>query len=231
MIGTRASHAGVPDRTMAAAAALVAAGALLSGPIGLAVAAAVPQPPWRDAETWAANFHPLQAAPFWLGFILLGASVFFVAHAAARAVQRNRTRARAALVCAGGFAGIIGVNYALQVAFVPHLARRHDPALAYLVFANPGAASWALEMFGYALLGAATWLVAPIFHAGPHGRKIAGLLVANGVVSVAGAVATGVDLTWVQSAPGLVCFSAWNALLIGTMGFIAWVYRPRARAA
>ncbi len=214
---------------VARAALGVAGGAILSGPIGLAFAAAVPQPAWKDAETFAASFHPLQQAPFWFGFVLLSACVAFVARAAARAGAPHRARANAALISTGAFAAMIGVNYALQVAYVPHAARTHDPAVAYFAFANPGSIAWALEMFGYAAFGVATWLVAPLFRDGPRGRAIGALLVANGVVSIFGAVATAVDLTWVQTGPGIACFAGWNVLLVVTMGLVAFAYRPRPR--
>jgi hypothetical protein len=84
-------------------------------------------------------------------------------------------------------------------------------------------------MFGYAAFGAATWLVAPLFRDGPRGRAIAALLVANGAASIASAVVTAVDLTWVQSGPGIACFAGWNVLLVVTMGLVAVAYRPGPR--
>lgn len=215
------------DRTLAVSALLVVAGALLSGPIGMAIAALRPQPPWRDAATFAAHFHPLQQLPFAFGFLLVGASVLFVVSAATRLPESRRARAYAAVACAGTFAAIIGINYTLQLAWVPYAARAHDPAVAYITMANPGALSWALEMFGYVALGAATWIVAPAFRTARFGRAISALLVANGVVSAAGAVVTAIDLTWVMRTPGLIGFAAWNALLIAVMLLVAAAFLPR----
>lgn len=216
------------DGALALAAALVVAGAVLSGPVGMLVAAVHRQPPWRDAATYAASFHPLQQVPFWFGLVLLASCVFFVVRATVVAGERHRTRRLAALVSVAMYAAMVGTNYTLQVAWVPELARAHDPLLAYVTMANPSAAAWALEMFGYGALGAATWLLAPMFRQVRFGRWICGLFVANGLVSVAGAIITGVDLPWVMSVPGLFSFVAWNVLLIVAMCLCAIAYRPQA---
>ncbi|MGZ3406651.1 MAG: hypothetical protein ACXVAN_09445 [Polyangia bacterium] len=215
------------DRTLAGSAIAVVAGALLSGPIGMAIAALVPQPPWRDAATFAAHFHPLQQLPYAFGFLLIGASILFVVRAAALLPDSQRTRAYAAVACAGSFGAMIGINYTLQLAWVPHAARAHDPALAYIAMANPGALGWALELFGYVALGAATWIVAPAFREARFGRAIRALLVANGVLSAAGAVVTAIDLTWVMSTAGLIAFAVWNALYIAVMLLVAAAFLPR----
>jgi hypothetical protein len=213
------------DRSLARSALLVAAGAILSGPVGMALAALRPQPPWRDVETYAAHFHPLQQAPFWFGFVLLGGCILFMARAIAVAGEAHRTRAIAALICSSAFAAMIFINYTLQVAVVPWAARARDPSLAYFVMANPGAICWAFEMFGYGIFGAATWLIAPAF----EGRWVRRLLVANGVVSITGAVVTAGNLVWVHSAAGLISFAGWNVLLIGAMLLVAFRYRVSPR--
>jgi hypothetical protein len=218
------------DRALAVSAALVVAGAVLSGPFGMLLATVHPQPPWRDAATYAARFHPLQQAPFWFGLLLLAACIFFVVRCTVVAAERHRTRRQAALVSVAIYGAMVGTNYTLQIAWVPQLARAHDPLLAYVTMANPGAAAWALEMFGYGALGVATWLLAPLFRAARCGRWIAGLFVANGMVSVAGAVITGLDLPWVMSVPGLVSFAAWNVLLVVAMVLCAVAYWPPGKA-
>jgi hypothetical protein len=213
------------DGSLALSALVAGVGALLSGPVGMALVALRPQPAWKDAETFAAHFHPLQQAPYWFGFVLVAGCIWFVVRAAVLGWEQSRTRACAALVCASMFGAIIVINYTLQVAFVPHAARAHDPAVAYVVMANPTSISWTFEMFGYAALGAATWLVAATFR---HHRWIHRLLIANGVVSLAGAVMTAIDRDWLMAAPGLISFVLWNVLLIGTLGWVALSYRPRA---
>lgn len=216
------------DLPLSLAAWSVAAATLLSGPIGFFVAQVRGQPPWSDAATYAAHAHPIQQAPFWAGFLLIAACVALVARFATLGFEEHRTRAVIALVAVGVYASIIAINYALQVAYVPALARNADPALGYVTMTNPNAPTWVLEMFGYAVLGVATALVAPIA-AGASSRRrwIRGLLRANGAVSMAGAVATAASLSWVQSPAGLACFLGWNVLLIAAMVLVGLDYAPR----
>ena len=203
------------------AAVIVAAGVVLSGPIGMAIAAARPQPAWTDAATFAAHFHPLQAAPFAFGFVLVFGCALLVARAAALSAAAMPTRAYGALVATAAFVAMIATNYTLQVAYVPAAARAGDASLAAVAMANPGSIAWSLEMFGYGLFGVATWAIAPAFRPLRHGRALSRLLVANGVVSIAGAALTAIDLRWVMGAAGLVGFAAWNVLLLSIALLVA----------
>jgi hypothetical protein len=209
------------DRSLAVAAWLVVAGTILSGPVGMLLASLRPQPRWVNAATFLDHFHPLQQLPFWFGLLLLVACVLFVARAAAIAPAAETAKALGAVVSVSVYAAMVGVNYVLQIAWVPELARARDPAVAYVTMANPASAAWALEMFGYGALGAATWLIAPVFRGARLGGWIEGMLIANGVVSIVGAAVTGVQLRWVLSTPGLVSFAAWNALFVVVMALCA----------
>jgi hypothetical protein len=215
------------DRLLAVSAIFVVAGTVCSGPLGMLLTAIHRQPHWKDAQTFAENFHAVQQVPFWFGLVLLAACVFFVARASAVAAEHHRTRAIAASISVATYAAMVGTNYTLQIAWVPHLARLHDPSVAYVTMANPGAAAWALEMFGYGALGVATWLIAPVFRDGRFGVWISWLFVANGLVSIAGAVITGIHLPWVMSPAGFACFAAWNVLLIVAMALCATAYWPQ----
>jgi len=218
----------VIDRPLGVAALVVAAGVLLSGPIGMGLAMLHPQPPWVDAATFAARFHPVQQAPFWFGFVLIFGCAFFVARAAALSGEALRTRAAGALVATAAFVAMIATNYTLQVAFVPAAARVHDPSLALFSMANPRSIAWALEMFGYGVFGVATWLIAPAFRAGRFGRTTAWLLVANGVVSVVAAALTSVDLAWLLGPIGLLSFAVWNVLLFAVAILVAVAHLGRS---
>lgn len=51
--------------------ALVLVGAVLSGPVAMLVVAQVsPQPAWSGVSAFADNYHPVQALPYVLGYIL-----------------------------------------------------------------------------------------------------------------------------------------------------------------
>ncbi len=139
----------------------------------------------------------------------------------------HRTRAMIALVLVTIYGALITINYALQVAYVPLLARVGNPLLGYVTMSNPEAPTWLLEMFGYGALGIATWFYAALF--GRHGRRrwIRHLLVANGLISVIGAVTCAGGMAWLQTVPGLIAYLAWNAVFIAGAVVIALEYRPR----
>lgn len=213
------------DLPLSVAAMLVATFVLLSGPIAFALTLLHPQPAWTDAVTFAAHAHPIQQLPYWLGFGLLGACLVLVARVVALSWENHRTRALVVLLLTAMYAAAILVNYALQIAYVPVLARAHDPSLAYVTMANPEAATWLLEMFGYGALGIATWIAAPLF--GAHRRRIRWLLAMNGLVSIVGAIACTTGMSWLQTMPGLVAYLAWNAVFFAAALVIAIELRPR----
>lgn len=193
-------------------------GIALSGPLAVAcVAASHPQPPWRDALTFARHHHPIQLAPYLGGLLLVAGLVMLLASAFATMREERPARAAAGLVSTAVFAALIAFNYVLQVAFVPALARPFEATNAALLAAfsmtNPRSLAWAVEMWGWAALGVATWLAAPAFARSALDRAAAGLFVANGWLSVAGALWTVARPGWVMEPAGLIAFALWNALL------------------
>ena len=79
--------------------------------------------------------------------------------------------------------------------------------------ANPMSLSWVFEMWGYAFLGVATWLAAPVFNRSRLERATAVLMIANGIMSIAGALVTAISLGWVLTLPGIVSYAVWNILV------------------
>jgi len=212
---------------LAALAALL--GVLLSGPLAVALVNGThPQPPWRDAELFARHFHPLQLLPYAGGILLVAALVVLIASAHALAGDGLRARTGAALAFTAAFAAFIFFNYVAQTTFVPDLARGYEPAsapiIATLSMSNPRSLAWGIEMWGWGLLGVATWLVAPVFQSSTLERAVAITFTANGPVSVAGALWTIARPGWVMTAAGLAAFAAWNVLLtaMGALAFIAF---------
>ena len=92
---------------------------------------------------------------------------------------------------------------------------------------NPTSLAWAIEMWGYAFIGVATWLVAPVFHGSRLERLTALAFVANGPVSVAGGLLTTARPGWVMTTPGLAAFTGWNLLLAAMAGLALAVFRRR----
>ncbi|MFO0750546.1 MAG: hypothetical protein U1F43_33485 [Myxococcota bacterium] len=224
-------------RLGATAAIGTMAGILLSGPLGILVVELThPQPPWADAATFERAFHPIQSLPYLFGFLLVGSLVALLAslHRAASAATKARTTV--ALVLAAVFASMVFINYMLQTTFVPELARHarpeDHPLVAALTMANPTSLAWALEMWGYGFLGAATWLVAPVFgELAPTrlGRATAFACVANGVVSIASAALTAMVPGWEITPGGTIGFAVWNALLFALAALAYRVLRAAPR--
>jgi hypothetical protein len=200
------------------AAAIALAGLVLSGPVSMALVRLHPQPAWLDAETFVRAYHPIQTVPYFSGFLLVGGSLSLIAALHALAGERLRARATTALGFAATFAALVFFNYIVQTTFVPGLVRGYTRADAALVGAlslsNPKALGWAIEMWGYAVLGVATWAIAPLFaDRGRAGELTQALFIANGPMSIAGAVWTALEPGWVLTTAGLALFAAWNLLM------------------
>lgn len=205
-----------------ASALLVLMGAVLSGPAAMLVVARVaPQPAWVDVGAFVEHYHPVQGLPYLLGYLLLTGLVFFSASCHALAGPRLRTRTSAALVFTGIYAALVFTNYTIQLGFVPRVVEDRPAFLAVLTMANPESFAWFLEMFGYAAMGVATFLVAPAFGGSRRGDTIRWLLVANGALSVIGAACTAGFDGWVFSAAGLASFAGWNLLMAACFLLIA----------
>jgi hypothetical protein len=228
-----------PQRLVSHGAAVGFIGAATSGLVGfLIVGATRPQPDWRDAETFARSYHAIQALPYFCGFLLVGGMVVTIAglHALARPEHRGRTAA--ALALAGAFAAMIFTNYAIQTTLVPALATpwdsSHAALLSAVTMANPRSLGWALEMWGYAVLGAATWLSAAALKEGASGifaQLAAALFVANGPLSIGAAMLTAVVPGWVLTTAGLAAFTIWNALMLCMTLLTALVMRGARQSA
>jgi hypothetical protein len=180
-----------------------------------------PQPAWAGAAVFVEHYHPVQAIPYVLGFLLLAGFVLFAASCHALAVGAFRVRTSAALVFTGIYAALVFANYTLQVGFVPRTLADRPELAAALTMANPASFAWFLEMFGYAAMGVATWLVAKGFRGGGRATLIRYLLVANGVVSIVGAACAALFDRWVFSASGLASFAGWNVLIVVCFSLIA----------
>lgn len=207
-------------------AALTASGAVLSGPVSLwLVNATHPQPAWRGAATFVANYHPLQTLPFFLGFALVGGIVTLLASLALLAGPAERPRAWLALTLGGAFAALVFLNYTVQTTFVPLLVHGYVPAdapvLAAFTMSNPSSLGWSIEMWAYAVAGVATWLASPVFSGGALERATAFLFALNGPAGIGSALATAFVPGWSLTVLGLVAFGVWN-LLVVVMALAAW---------
>jgi len=162
----------LPDRAACrfgiAGAWLTIAGIVVSGPIGLAVVYIVHRPSqWTGAEAFVTDFHPVQAIPFFGGFALILGCLMVMSAISSVANPSQRPRATASIIATAGFVALILFNYVCQTTFIPALVRARDPSLGPIIstfsLQNPRSIAWAIEMWGYACLGAATWFAAVVF--------------------------------------------------------------------
>ena len=109
------------------------------------------------------------------------------------AEEKDKVYTLVALVLTAAYATLIFFNYINQTTFLPALAQNYRPeydaVISTFSLNNPLALCWAIEMWGYALLGLATCFLAPVFQRNLT-KITAGLMAANGVVSIAGGVVT-----------------------------------------
>ena len=206
-------------RTGIVGAALTVAGILLSGPLGLLIVSAVQSSgPWQGPAAYVQTYHPIQTLPFFCGFLLVSGYVVMMTALHQIAEERHKTQTLIAVVFTAIFTTLIFFNYITQTTFVPALAKNYspqlDPAITTFSLANPLSLSWAIEMWGYAFLGIATMLAAPVFNRNRIERATAVLMILNGVMSIAGGVISAWDLGWVLTTPGLVNYMVWNVLVL-----------------
>ena len=235
MTAAAARHEG--GRRMAIRGAMVALfGLMLSGPVSIALLAVVRKSAgWRGAEDFAKYFWPMQVAPFYFGFVLVVGYLMLFAGLYDFAPEDQKPRARMAVMLATAYGALITLNYICQTTFIPALATHYRPAYESLVDAfsitNPRSLAWAIEMWGYALLGGATWFVAGMFRGSRQQRLLAGLLILNGFASVAAAMAAAADMSWIVESVGFFGYVAWNLLMAAIFLLIVMVLTPRRASA
>jgi hypothetical protein len=208
------------------------AGLILSGPLGLALVSIVhPSPSWQGAATYADNFHWIQTVPFFGGFALIVGYVLIFAAIYHVADDNKRPAAMVSVMATAAFATLIFFNYICQTTFVPALATTYQPEYDAIIsafsLANPLSLSWAIEMWGYALLGLATWFSAAIFNQNRLERAAALFMILNGIISIIGAIVTSFDLGWVLTIPGVVSYAGWNVLVFVMAILIYLSFRKR----
>lgn len=200
-------------------AAVTVGGILLSGPVAVALISTIHRSvAWRGPAEYAASFYRLETAPFFFGFLLVVGYVMLFAGLQQAADGAARPRATVALLFAAAYAALATLNYLCQTTFVPALATHYrpeyDPLISALSMSNPLSLAWSIELWAYALLGAATWFAAAVFHNSRLDRWLSRLMVINGLVSIGAALAAAVTLDWVTTNAGLALYVTWNVLVL-----------------
>lgn len=198
-------------------------GYITSGPMGfLLVQTVKPHPPWKSPDVFAKNYHFIQDVPFFFGFLLTGGMLMLAAGHYLSLKRYDHERKFHLLAAFGwtmAFFTLISFNYIIQTTFIRHLALNykpaHDSAISTFSMSNPLSLCWANEIWGYAFLGVATWLMAAYYQ--EKNTLIRSLLIANGVVSIATVLFTIIDMDWLMTSVGLSAYFIWNALMIVLM--------------
>jgi hypothetical protein len=216
-----------PTRYVQIAAALILAGIVLSGPVAVGVVEIfAPQPTWQDVSTFLNHYSWLQTLPYLFGFLIAGGFIVLVGSLPVSRDDLQGLR-RAASSFTTVAAGLIYFNYVLQVGFIPLALKDHPAIVAATTMANPDSLGWALEMFGYAVLGIGTALLAPLFTESARQRLIGRLMLLNCAVSVLGAVLVPLFPGWVLTPFGMALGAGWNILVACIMILILREFRSR----
>ncbi|MFC1956921.1 hypothetical protein ACFLVY_01315, partial [Chloroflexota bacterium] len=211
---------------LSVSALLAIIGILFSGPVGLfIVRTSGEQPPWQSAKVFIENYSPIQTMPYAFGFLLVAGFLLFFASLVNAGKDDQKPREVMGLTLAIVFGSLISFNYIIQVAYIPNALDQNEAILSFLTMANPKSLAWATEMFGYAILGLATIVVAPLFSGGGLQRIIKWLLIINGVASIGGAVAATIDLSEMLSTPAMIGYYFWNILIVVIMVLIIVQFR------
>jgi hypothetical protein len=195
-------------------------GFILSGPIGFVLVQLIkPLPEWTSAANFAAQYNSLQNIPYYFGFILVGGMLILAtAHYlnAENELPLDKMHVFLSVVWTTIFAVLIFFNYICQSTYIHHLVINYKPendtTIATLSMANPASLSWAIEMWGYAILGVATWLLSAYYR--ERSRVIYFLLIANGVVSISSVALFIYNDKWLLTSTGLAGYFFWNLLMI-----------------
>lgn len=204
-------------------AVLALLGFVLSGPVAVLLVTLIkPQPLWISPQVFVENYHVIQNLPYYLGFLLLGGMLMLATgHYLQYSGEKShvKTKLVLALSLTTVFCGLIAFNYICQTTFVHNLATHYRPEYGPLIagfsMANPTSFCWANEMWGYGVLGVATWLTAAYYK--EKNIFIYWLLILNGIVSLISPMWTILDVNWVMSPLGFSLYLFWNVLMIVLM--------------
>jgi hypothetical protein len=207
-------------------------GFVFSGPMGFLLAQFIqPQPTWTTAGNFVTHYNAWQNVPYYFGFVLVG-GMLILAAAHYRNIggesELDKMHIFLSVVWTTIFATLIFFNYICQTAFIHHLATHYQSsyktAIEMLSMANPNSLTWAIEMWSYAILGVATWLLSAYYR--KKNKLIYSLLIANGVISVSSAVLFIINGSWLLTTIGLVGYIFWNLLMIVLL-FLIYKYSKR----
>jgi hypothetical protein len=207
-------------RLLEISAYLVIVGSALSGPLGFLLVNLVNPITWTDVQSFASQYQVIQTLPYWFGFLYLAGFILFISASRPLLHEKDRIFGDAAMIATTIFASLIGLNYILQVGYVPSAVSDPNEVLAAFTMNNPKSVCWLLEMFGWGFLGAATWLISAAFAQTRLERIAQRLMILNGIGSILVAFLTPWVPDLLLQIPGLVAYFVWNFLIWVIMALI-----------
>jgi hypothetical protein len=204
-------------------AMIALAGYITSGPVGfMLVKLTTPQPDWFSAAVFVANYNFAQDIPYYFGLLLIIGMLMITAGHYLNFTEDNKQikfQLLLALLFTTVFAALIFFNYICQTTFIRHLALHYKPendaVISTFSMANPMSLSWAIEMWGYGILGVTTWLMAGYYK--KKNNLTRRLLILNGIVSLLSVAFTIININWVLTTAGIIAYMFWNVLMIVLM--------------
>jgi len=193
---------------------MIIIGVMFSGPLTfLAVSLIKPQPGWISSQVYVEHYHPIQSVTFYFGFLLIIGSVLMIGYIHSK---QDDLMSLLALVFTSISCAIIGLNYSTEATIIPAMMRNYSPELDPIIqlfsVTNPSSIFWSIEMWGYGFLGLGTYFAKDFFSENGIELWARRLFILNGILSVIGAVYTGIHVEWVLSTAGLVSYALWNVL-------------------
>jgi hypothetical protein len=198
-------------------------GYLMSGPVAFIVVYLLkPQPTWVSPAVFVQHYSTIQDLPFYFGFLLIGGMLMLVAGHFLNYQEDDEKKKFHLLVAFGwtiAFFTLIAFNYICQTTFIHNMAVHYksefDFAISTFSMSNPLSFCWANEMWGYAFLGIATWLMSGYYTDKSFSIRI--LLISNGILSLLSAIWTIIDVNWMMTTIGYIGYFIWNILMITLM--------------
>ena len=215
-------------KTLLISAYLIIVGIVLSGPpMVFLIEYLKPQPKWVDVDTLVLHFHWLQTLPFWFGFLLLTGNILFIVSVGRLPGIRDQVHASLSLICVVIYGSLVSLNYAIQTTAVPAMVLNANSIVEAFTMVNPSSICWTIEMFAYAILGIAYWLVSSAFGGKVIFNSIKYLMIFNGLISVLGLLIPLIDPKLLLESESIVGYTLWNSLIVLIMILIIIAFKNK----
>ena len=179
-------------------------------------------PPWSDVNHFVSAYHKIHSISILFGFVLLIGFVKFIAASISLDPKIRNGHVTSAIIYTAIYGTLAGFNYIVNSSYVHHIFEENLEIVEILTMNNPKSICWSIEMYSYGFLGLATYNIAHLFR---ESKTIVVMLKTNGILSIAGALLTFFNLSWVLSPFGLIAYVAWNLFIVAIMLLIINKYR------